>query len=105
MITMILLFLLTCILSLILWVAGKVQEQGMAGIALAGIVLFILTPALSQKIPLTYDKIPYASSMSAEIYYSESENKYYKITDGEYWNIFDLYNVCEISEEEAKTYI
>lgn len=105
MITMILLFLFTCILSFILWVLGKLEDMGMAYIVFAGVVLFILAPALFQKIPIVYDKIPYASTIRSEIYYSKSENKYYKITDDENWNMFDLYDICEISEEEANSYI
>ena len=105
MITMLLLFIATFFVAIILFAMGKIKEIHIGTITLAGVVLFILAPSIVQKIPMVYNNVPYAQNIDAEIYYSQSENKYYKITDDEYWNIFDLYNVCEISEEEAKSYI
>ena len=77
MITMILLFVLSCAVGFGLWMCGKISETAVAGFALFGAIAFIVMPCLCQKVPITYNKIPYVQCINTEIYYSQSENKYY----------------------------
>ena len=99
MIPLIVFFILLSVIGIFLWVFGKVKENTVAVIIFCSAIFCIVVPSLIQKTSLTYDKTPVENFLDAEVFYSETENKYYALTSDEQWEFWNLYDIKEIPEE------
>lgn len=101
MITMLILFIATCLLGFILWGCDKISEGAFAGFCLFAAMMFIVIPSVAQNTVLSYGLTPTKSFIDGQLYKDTETNKYYAIYSDENWKIWDLYEKVEIPENVA----
>lgn len=102
MITMLILFVVTCLLGIILWVCNKISECTLAGFCLLAAMVFILIPSITQSTILSYGLTPSKNFIDGQLYYDEKADKYYAIYSDENWKFWDLYEKVEVPNDIAK---
>lgn len=101
MITLIIVFIILSIIGFLLWLFGKVHETVFAGFALIG-ALCIVIPSIIQSTSLSYGLIPTRNFIDGQLFYDETNEKYYAIYSDENWKFWDLYEKIEIPTNVAE---
>lgn len=100
MITLLIVFIILSIIGFLLWLFGKGQETVFAGFALIG-ALCIVIPSIIQSTSLSYGLIPTRNFIDGQLFYDETNEKYYAIYSDENWKFWDLYEKVEIPKDIA----